>query len=80
MTVLFVLFHNSPRGHFFRALAIATGRLSTFLDMFVLALLFCTDSTHVIFPRHIFLLPQAGSELSFLASGLGVNAANGGDD
>src|SRR5437867_1887313 len=56
MTVLFVLFHDSPRGHFFGALAIATGRLSTFLDMFVLALLFRTDSTHVIFPRHTFSL------------------------
>ena len=80
MTVLFVLFHNSPRGHFFGALAIATGRLSTFLDMFVLALLFRTDSTHVIFSRHIFLLAQDCPELSFLVSGVGVNAANGGDD
>jgi len=56
MAVLFVLLHNSPRGHFFGALAIATGRLSTFLDMFVLALLFRTDSTHVIFPGISFSL------------------------
>ena len=80
MAVLFVLLHNSPRGHFFGALAIATGRLSTFLDMFVLALLFRADSTHVLFPRHTFLLAQGCPELSFLANGLGVNAANEGDD
>ena len=80
MAVLFVLLHNSPRGHFFGALAIATGRLSTFLDMFVLALLFRPDSTHVLFPRQTFLLARGCPELSFLANGLGVNAANGGDD
>jgi len=70
MTVLFVLFHNSPRGHFLGTLAIATGRLSTFLDMFVLALLFRTDSTHVFLPRHTFLLPQGCPEVSFLTAGL----------
>jgi len=80
MAVLFVLLHNSPRGHFFGALAIPAGRLSAFLDVFVLAFLFRTDSTHMLFPRHTFLLAQGCPELSFLVSGVGVNAANGGDD
>src|SRR5213080_2156636 len=79
MTVLFVLFHNSQRGHFFGALAIATGRLSTFVDIFVLALLLRIDYTHVIFSRHIFPPAQDCPELSVLASGFGVNAANGRD-
>jgi len=52
MAMLFVLLHNSPRGHFLGTLAIAPGRLSTLLDVFVLALLFFTDSTHMLFPRH----------------------------
>jgi len=80
MAVLFMLFQNSPRSHFFGALAIPAGRLSAFLDMFVLALLFRTDSTHMLFPNHTFLLAQGCPELSFLVSGVGVNAANGGDD
>src|SRR5207237_10798268 len=50
MTVLFVLFHNSPPVHSLGTLAIATGLLSSLLAMFVLALLFPTDPTHVRLP------------------------------
>jgi len=70
MAVLFVLLHNGPRGHFLGALAIATGRLSTLLDVFVLALLFRTDTTHMLFSRHTLLLPQGCPELSFIVAGL----------
>jgi hypothetical protein len=49
VTFCFVLFQHRPRSHFLGPVTIAPGPLRTFLDVFVLPLLFCAHSTKVLF-------------------------------
>src|SRR5436190_23292857 len=47
-----VLFHDRASSYFFRATAVASAFLGTFLDVFVLTLLFCADTLEMFLTRH----------------------------
>src|SRR5204863_1896383 len=47
-----VLFHDRASSYFFCATAVASAFLGTFLDVFVLTLLFCTDTLEMFLTRH----------------------------
>jgi hypothetical protein len=52
MTFCLVLLHYRPRSYFLGSVAIASGTLRTFLDMFVLPLFLCAYAAKMFFTWH----------------------------
>src|SRR5437867_2344712 len=59
-----VLFHDRASSYFFCATAVASAFLGTFLDVFVLTLLFCTDTLEMFLTRHADLHASYSQSLS----------------
>lgn len=55
VTLLFVLLHYGAGSNFLGTLAVPAALLRSFLDVFVLSLLFRTYTLHVLFSWHIVL-------------------------
>jgi hypothetical protein len=53
--------HHSPGGYFFGALAVATGPLRAFFDVFVLALLLAAYAAQMFRFRHVLSFPMSSS-------------------